>query len=97
MNVVQVELQMAQRFEEAFRQRASQVERAPGFISFEVLRAKEGSEYIVVMRWQSEVDFENWMQSESFAQAHHGGGSGAAMSMELKRYDVVQHVSRRDV
>jgi heme-degrading monooxygenase HmoA len=93
MNIVNVNPQMAAHFEEAFRRRAGQVENAEGFISFEVLRSTSESEYVVLTRWQTPDDFQKWLQSDSFAQAH-AGGSGAGLSATLKTYEVVQHVDR---
>ena len=93
MNIVQVNSEMAQHFEEAFRNRAGQVEGAPGFAGFEVLRGTAGSEYVVLTRWNSRMDFENWTQSRSFAQAHGGQSSGAGMGATLKTYEVIQAVA----
>lgn len=92
MNIVQVNSEMASHFEEAFRHRAGQVEGAPGFRGFEVLRGTAGSEYVVLTRWNERTDFENWTKSQSFAQAHGGQSSGAGMSAALKTYDVIQEV-----
>jgi heme oxygenase (mycobilin-producing) len=91
MNIVAVNSQMAGHFEEAFRKRAGQVENAPGFVSFEVLRSTAESEYVVLTRWQTESDFQTWLKSDSFSQAH-SGGSGAGMSASLKTYEVIQEV-----
>jgi heme-degrading monooxygenase HmoA len=96
MNVVQVNPDLAQHFEQAFRNRAGQVEGSPGFIGFEVLRSTEGSEYVVLTRWQNREAFENWTKSESFAHAHRGPASGAGMSATLKTYEVIQEVGAAD-
>jgi heme-degrading monooxygenase HmoA len=95
MNIVSVNPEMAGHFEEAFRRRAGQVENAQGFVSFEVLRGTADSEYVVLTRWDSADDFQKWLQSDSFSQAH-AGGSGAGMSAALKTYEVIQRVGAVD-
>ena len=37
-----------------------------GFVSFDLLRAEEGGEYLVVTRWQDKPSFEAWREGDAF-------------------------------
>jgi heme-degrading monooxygenase HmoA len=72
-------------FEDRFRNRAHLIDRAPGFIKNQVLRPvqrrfnhktgawdeiQEPGYHLVQTTWETEQDFWNWTQSESFRAAH---------------------------
>jgi heme-degrading monooxygenase HmoA len=58
-------------FEERFRQRASEVEKQPGFIRLEVLRpVQDDGFYVVLTHWENREAFENWVRSDDFKRAH---------------------------
>jgi heme-degrading monooxygenase HmoA len=55
---------------ERFRHRAGKVDLQPGFLSFEVWREEAGKEVLVLTRWARKEDFEAWVGSDAFQQAH---------------------------
>ena len=72
-------------FEDRFKKRAHLIDQSPGFVKNLVLRPvsrrlnhktgayeekEEQGFYLVQTYWQSEEDFWNWTQSESFRAAH---------------------------
>ena len=57
-------------FEKTFEQRDRAVDSMSGFLNLEVLRPSEGSTYIVMSRWQTREDFDQWTRSEAFHAAH---------------------------
>lgn len=61
-------------FEDKFKQRRGNVESAPGFQAFRLLRPKKGNTYVAMTQWASESDFDNWKNSDEFKQAHKDGG-----------------------
>ncbi|MCI4323535.1 MAG: antibiotic biosynthesis monooxygenase [Thermoplasmata archaeon] len=71
----------------AFRKRAGKVDQQPGFEKFEVWRESEGKEVLVLTRWQRKQDFEAWIESPAFRDAHrHAGdspGSAAGSAYEV--------------
>jgi heme-degrading monooxygenase HmoA len=77
--------------ERRFAARQGAVERAPGFLAFELLRPVAGeSRYFVYTRWESEEAFQAW--SSGSGRAAHAGerarpvGSGSS----LLEFEVVQ-------
>jgi heme oxygenase (mycobilin-producing) len=70
MNRIRVAAGHEAAFEERFQQRAGLIDKEPGFIRNEILRPVRSDYYIVKTSWQSREDFERWMQSDSFRQAH---------------------------
>lgn len=78
INVLEVPDGMGEVLEQRFAQRAGDVERTPGFESFELLRPTDGSNrYFVYTRWASEQAFQDWMGSRAFQQGHAQGGATA--------------------
>jgi len=70
MNRIPVRLEYREAFEEAFRQRARLVNRAPGFLR-KVLRPKNPEDpYIALTLWESEAAFLAWTESPAFRQGH---------------------------
>lgn len=57
-------------FEEAFRNRQHGVETMPGFEAFRMLKPKKGFTYIIFTQWNSEAAYENWKNSDTFANTH---------------------------
>jgi heme-degrading monooxygenase HmoA len=71
MNRIPVRPEYREAFEEAFRQRARLVDRAPGFLRNLVLRPKNPEDpYIVLTLWESEAAFWAWTESPAFRQGH---------------------------
>ena len=77
-------------FEDTFTARDRAVDAMPGFIDLEVLRPGEGTTYIVMSKWKSREDFENWTHSEAFAAAHKKPSPGLASTRPtLEIYEVL--------
>ena len=78
----------ADRIVEGFRHRAGRVDQQPGFLGFELLREEHGREVLVSTRWRRKEDFEAWVGSPAFRQAHERaeGGPGRAAG---SAYEVV--------
>ena len=91
MNVITVPPDRADELEARFAARATEVDKQPGFLGFELLRPEEGDRYIVYTKWESEDAFAAWAQSSAFQRghrAHHQEGPVATHS-ELWGYEVV--------
>jgi heme-degrading monooxygenase HmoA len=83
--------------EQRFAARAGQVEQAPGFEEFLLLRPTSGeSRYFVYTRWESEEAFQGWVSSQAFGQGHakaeSADGRSVSTGADLLGFDVVQHV-----
>jgi heme-degrading monooxygenase HmoA len=75
MNRLPVNPDYAEQFEERFTNRAREVDKMPGFVRNQVLRpANSDDPYIVLTVWQSQDDFETWVNSESFRKGHAQSG-----------------------
>lgn len=71
INVLTVPAPMRETLEERFAGRAGEVDKTPGFESFQLLRPTDDSdEYFVVTQWESDEAFEDWMASRAFQQGH---------------------------
>ena len=70
INRMSVPDKFKERFQQAFLDRAQAVDRRPGFVRAEVLKPKEGDEFIVMTHWQSEEDFNAWVGSPEFHEGH---------------------------
>ncbi|MBX6762708.1 MAG: antibiotic biosynthesis monooxygenase [Rubrobacteraceae bacterium] len=66
----------AERVVEMFRESRGSVQNFPGFVSMEVLSSEDGREVVVITRWQRREDFEAWVRSPEFSQAHRSSGDG---------------------
>jgi heme-degrading monooxygenase HmoA len=69
---------------ERFAQAPESMRQVPGFISFRLLEAEDGSHLVAETVFESKEAFEAWTESEHFRRAHGGrSGSGGA---QLSRY-----------
>ena len=60
-----------QEFELRFQKRAGQIDKQPGFIRMSILKpCSEESPYVVYTEWKSQSEFQNWIGSEDFKDAH---------------------------
>ncbi|HEX8888775.1 MAG TPA: antibiotic biosynthesis monooxygenase [Pyrinomonadaceae bacterium] len=76
-------------FEKTFTERDRAVDLMSGFVDMQVLRPAEGHTYIVLTRWKSREDFENWTHSEAFIAAHRKQSPGLAETRPvLEMYEV---------
>lgn len=71
-NHLRVKEEFTEAFEKAFRERAHSVDGFQGFIRNEVLRPVKGEDYIVMTYWNTMEDFDRWLVSDEFRNAHSG-------------------------
>jgi heme-degrading monooxygenase HmoA len=88
INRLRVPAEYASRLEEGFS-RASGMEGVAGLLSFELLRAQDGGEYLVVTRWEDQGSFEAWREGDAFQRAHATTNQQSPVKSELARYDVL--------
>lgn len=74
--------------EDRFRDAGERMRAVPGFVKFALLRARDGTHYIVSTLWETEQAFEQWRSSPHF-QAAHAGRTNARPQAELGTYDVI--------
>ena len=95
INAITVPEGMGKELEQRFALRAEAVEDSPGFEGFELLRPVGGeSRYFVYTRWESEEAFQNWFNSQAFAQGHvqasrERSGSPVGTAADLLSFEVV--------
>ncbi len=98
INVLTVPEEMRDTLEQRFEARAGEVEKTPGFLSFDLLRPTDDSDrYFVVTKWESEEAFQAWMDSRQFQQGHAQSNQGqrpAATDSELLSFEVVLGATR---
>jgi heme-degrading monooxygenase HmoA len=91
INAIEVPEGSGEELERRFAARLGAVDKAPGFLGFELLRPVAGeNRYFVYTRWDSEEAFQSWA-SGSGKEAHSGArskpvGTGSA----LLEFEVVQ-------
>lgn len=73
---------------ERFAQAPESMKKVPGFLSFRLLEAENGSHVIVESIFESKEHFIAWTESEHFKRAH-GGRGGDGRRPELASYHVV--------
>ncbi|HVH16019.1 MAG TPA: antibiotic biosynthesis monooxygenase [Candidatus Angelobacter sp.] len=56
----------AEEFERRWKNRKWTIANHPGFIRTEVLKPVRADHYVVVTRWQTMKDFEDWSNSDAF-------------------------------
>ncbi len=78
MNRIPVAEGREEDFEKTFTGRDRAVDQMPGFVDLQVLRPSEGRTYIVMTRWKSREDFDQWTKSEAFIAAHRKQSPGLA-------------------
>ncbi len=85
------------KLEERFRGRAGAVDRATGFVDFELLRPISGTNrYMVLTHWRSREDFEAWTESQSFRHGHASAtgreveSDSSATGSEIMTFEVAQ-------
>jgi len=101
INAIEVAPERGAELEERFARRASEVEKMPGFLGFELLRPV-GSEtrYFVYTRWESDDAYQSWRSSQAFSRRHaqasaDRGESPVAQGSSLLEFEVVQEVVTR--
>lgn len=95
INALTVPEDAGEELESRFRRRIGEVERMPGFESFELLRPDEGDTWYVYTRWESVEAFDAWVESEAFQRGHaQTRESPVAHASELLSFDVVLSASK---
>jgi len=74
-----------------FKSRAGLVDRMPGFLGFELWANKDHLEILVITKWRSREDMENWVNSEEFQRAHSRRGNGTGAESEGRVYEIILH------
>ena len=93
INAITVPRERFEEFAHRFATRAGKVSSAPGFESFELLRPNDEREVcLVVTRWASEEDFQNWVASADFTAGHaqHREGGPVGTNSEIWSFDVLE-------
>ena len=76
INAIEVPEGMGEALESRLAARASEVDKMPGFESFELLRPTEGeTRYFVYTRWEAEEAFQAWVNSDAFQKGHANAGN----------------------
>jgi heme oxygenase (mycobilin-producing) len=91
INAIEVPEGAGPELERRFAARQGAVERAPGFLGFELLRPVAGeTRYFVYTRWDSEEAFQAW--SEGSGKRAHAGerAEPVASGASLLEFEVVQ-------
>ncbi|MCP2332661.1 Heme-degrading monooxygenase HmoA [Actinoalloteichus cyanogriseus DSM 43889] len=93
INAIEVPEGAGPELEKRFAARAGAVEKAPGFLGFELLRPVSGdTRYFVYTRWETEEDFQAWAGGPA-KEAHSGErAKPVASGADLLEFEVVQHV-----
>jgi heme oxygenase (staphylobilin-producing) len=60
-----------------------------GFVAFQLLRQREGDEYLVFTTWQDEASFTAWRESDAFSRAHAETNPNSPVKSRLDTYTVV--------
>jgi heme-degrading monooxygenase HmoA len=94
INALTVPAAAGDELEARFRRRLGEVEKMPGFESFELLRPDEGDTWYVYTRWESAEAFRGWVESEAFQRGHaQTRENPVAHASELLSFDVVLSAS----
>ncbi|MBA4603349.1 antibiotic biosynthesis monooxygenase family protein [Thermoactinomyces mirandus] len=86
-----IDLQSSEHFarlKEQFAKAPESMKEVPGFLSFRLLKAEDGSHVVAETVFASKEDFHNWVHSEHFQKAH-GGRKGDLNRPELSVYHIV--------
>lgn len=69
-NHIPVRKEFSDEFEKRFIGSGDRMAKVPGFVRNEILRPKNGEEYIVMTYWEDMESFEKWTSSDHFKKAH---------------------------
>src|SRR5947209_211046 len=89
INRLQVPEEYGSHLEQAFQRNASGMSGVDGFVSFDLLRAEAGGEYLVLTRWQDRASFEAWREGDAFSRAHSGTNPNSPVTSELGTYETI--------
>lgn len=89
INRLRVPAEYATRLESGFSRQGSGMDGVAGFVSFDLLRAEEGGEYLVFTRWEDKPSFEAWREGDAFQRSHGTTNSDSPVQSDLGTYDVI--------
>lgn len=89
INRLRVPPEYAGRLEQGFTSQAGGMDGVAGFLSFDLLRAEAGGEFLVVTKWQDKPSYEAWRQGDAFQRSHGTANPNSPVKSELGLYDVV--------
>ncbi|MCR6110109.1 antibiotic biosynthesis monooxygenase [Bacillus sp. A301a_S52] len=71
MNELYVPVEGRENVAKRFAESSEKMKHVPGCLDFMFLTPEDDSHYqIVLTKWDSKVDYENWVNSDAFKQAH---------------------------
>ena len=73
---------------ERFSHAKESMKAVPGFVSFRLLKAEDGSHLVAETVFETKQDFINWTRSEHFRRAH-GGRSAEEGRANVSAYEVL--------
>ena len=89
INRLRMPAEYGSHLEQAFEKNAGGMADVAGFVSFDLMRAEAGGEYLVVTRWEDKPSFEAWREGDAFSRAHGSTNPNSPVKSELGTYDVV--------
>jgi heme-degrading monooxygenase HmoA len=89
INRLKMPAEYGSHLEQAFQRNAGGMADVAGFVSFDLLRAEEGGEYLVVTRWNDRPSFEAWREGDAFQKAHGDVNPNSPVKSELGTYEIV--------
>ena len=89
INRLKMPAEYGSHLEQAFQRNAGGMADVAGFVSFDLLRAEEGGEYLVVTRWDDKPSFEAWREGDAFQKAHGDVNPNSPVRSELGTYEIV--------
>ncbi len=89
INRLKMPAEYGSHLEQAFTRNAGGMAGVAGFVSFDLLRAEEGGEYLVVTRWDDKPSFEAWREGDAFQKAHGNVNPNSPVTSELGTYEIV--------
>jgi heme oxygenase (staphylobilin-producing) len=89
INRLKMPAEYGSHLEERFKNSAGGMAGVAGFVSFDLLRAEEGGEYLVVTRWEDRASFEAWREGDAFQRAHGNVNPNSPVTSELGTYEIV--------
>lgn len=80
-----------------FSNSSERMKEIPGCLDFMFLQPEEDGKYPVVLtKWESKTDYENWVNSDAFKSAHkkrrENLDSSPTQSNEIFAYEVLHHL-----
>jgi heme oxygenase (mycobilin-producing) len=95
INAITVPRERFEEFAERFANRVGKVESQPGFEAYELLRPNDDRDVcLVITRWSSEQDFQNWVQSDDFRAGHvqHRERGPVGTSSEIWSFELLEAI-----